>query len=41
MELGAFDYMIKPVAIEALLDQINKAAGTPRVGDDDLGTIAP
>ena len=41
MELGAFDYMTKPVSIEALLDQINKAAGTPRVGDDDLGTIAP
>jgi len=41
MELGAFDYMTKPVAIEALLDRINKAAGSPRVGDDDRGTFAP
>jgi DNA-binding NtrC family response regulator len=41
MELGAFDYMTKPVAIEALLDQINKAAGSPRVGDDDPETNAP
>jgi DNA-binding response OmpR family regulator len=40
-ELGAFDYMTKPVAIEVLLDQINKAAGSSRVGDDDPGTTAP
>ena len=41
MELGAFDYMTKPVAIESLLERIHEAARAPRGETDDAGTPAP